>query len=110
MLQTIGLLALLNIPNSFLPYQICNTASNTYLMENHNDEQDKRTAYLVCLNVVLHSISFGIDPFVTLSTAYQESTLTYDRISRSNARGPLQVKHYWCLSKSFKKCRFTRAG
>lgn len=90
----------------FLPPLLCDSAF-TYMQYPQTDLYFIQ--YNTCLDVARKSILVGLDPDKAVSASIQESHLLPDRVSKANARGALQVTHYWCIE-DISNCDLTYAG
>ena len=75
----------------------------SWLIGGHSISTDKEIAQKTCELVLLRAVEANQDPALMVALAYHESRLNPKALSRSNARGPLQVIPAQCK-------RWLRAG
>lgn len=64
-----------------------------------------------CKAVIEISQEYETDPFIVTSLMISESTgITPTPKYRRSARGPLQIKPYWCENKTFEDCDLLSSG
>ena len=86
-----------------------NVCDSTFQYMGFEDPHYYKVQYDTCVSIARYSILLGVDPHKTVSAGIQESRLVPTRVSSANAKGPLQVTHFWC-HEDLDDCNLTYAG
>lgn len=90
----------------FFPPAVC-SSTFTYMQYPKTDLYSVQ--YETCIDIARNAILVDLDPYKAVSAGIQESDLIPGRVSTANARGPLQVTHFWC-AEDIEDCDLVFAG
>lgn len=93
--------------STFLNVSACDAVADAFPGVKGADWETRRDN---CLTVIEEAHKQGVDPFLMLGVAWEESRLFSDRVSSAGAQGILQVTRHWCEDKNIKSCDLTHAG